>query len=108
MIDMDQEVKSILERMVETFIMLNMPNMVTGALVLVGAMEHLDTMERLVDKTAERVSELEQEVMSLETSELDLESRVMELETEVSDLEETIFDLEQDIVGLEAEVSDAK
>ncbi len=66
MIDMDQEVKSILERIGETFIMLNMPNMVTGVLVLVGAMEHLDTMERLVDKTAERVSELEQEIVRLE------------------------------------------
>ena len=105
MVDMDQEIKNILGRMEETFIMLNMPNMVTGLSVVLGALEHMGTMERLVDTTTERVEDLEQEVMSLETSELDLESKVMGLETEVSDQEETIFDLEQEIVRLEAEVS---
>jgi chromosome segregation ATPase len=104
----NEETKSILERMEETFIMLNLHGMVLGVKVLVGAMEHMSTTEVLVDKMAERVSELEQEVMSLETTELDLERQVMDLETEVSDLEETVFDLEQEIVGLEAEVSDAK
>lgn len=89
---------SIVERLVETFTMLNMPSMVLG----VG---HL---KDAIDSMADLVLEQQTELMSLENSESDLESRVMDLETDVSDLEETIFDLEQDIVRLEAEVSNAK
>ena len=105
MIDLDQQIKSILERMVETFIMLNMPHMAAGVLILKVT---IVTMDRDAYSSAERVAELEMEVMSLETSELDLGREVSDLETKVSDLEETIFDLEMDIVRLEAEVSNAK
>jgi exonuclease VII small subunit len=101
----NEEIDSILERMVEIFIMLNLHGMALGVKVLKDTIRSMDSDAY---NYAERVSELEQEVMSLETSELDLERQVMDLETEVSDLEEIVFDLEQDIVGLEAEVSDAK
>ncbi len=84
MVDLDQQIKSILERMVETFVMLNMPNMAAGVLVLKVT---IWTMDSDAYNSAERVSDLE---------------------TKVSDLEETIFDLEMDIVRLEAEVSNAK